>query len=65
MSKEIEDVKGVKSVLGVDGMLGSAIPRNMLPNELNDSMRSDKHQMILVNSKYRVSTDEVNNQIPK
>ena len=63
MSKEIEDVKGVKSVLGVDGMLGSAIPRNMLPNELNDSMRSDKHQMILVNSKYRVSTDEVNNQI--
>lgn len=63
MSKEIEDVKGVKSVLGVDGMLGSAIPRSMLPNELNDSMRSDKHQMILVNSKYRVSTDEVNNQI--
>lgn len=34
MSEEIKDVKGVKSVLGVDGMLGSAIPRNMLPNEL-------------------------------
>lgn len=63
MSDEIKDVKGVKSVLGVDGMLGSAIPRNMLPDELNTSMRSDKHQMILVNSKYRISTDEVNRQV--
>ena len=63
MSEEIKDVKGVKSVLGVDGMLGSAIPRNMLPDELNTSMRSDKHQMILVNSKYRISTDEVNRQV--
>lgn len=63
MSEEIKDVKGVKSVLGVDGMLGSAIPRNMLPDELNNSMRSDKHQMILVNSKYRISTDAVNRQV--
>ena len=63
MSEEIKDVKGVKSVLDVDGMLGSAIPRNMLPDELNTSMRSDKHQMILVNSKYRISTDEVNRQV--
>ena len=63
MSEEIKDVKGVKSVLGVDGMMGSAIPRNMLPDELNNSMRSDKHQMILVNSKYRISTDKVNRQV--
>lgn len=63
MSEEIKEVKGVKSVLGVDGMLGSAIPRNMLPDELNTSMRSDKHQMILVNSKYRISTDAVNRQV--
>ena len=63
MSEEIKDVKGVKSVLGVDGMLGSAIPRNMLPDELNNSMRSDKQQMILVNSKYRISTDKVNRQV--
>lgn len=63
MSDEIKGVKGVKSVLGVDGMMGSAIPRNMLPDELNSSMRSDKHQMILVNSKYRISTDEVNRQV--
>lgn len=63
MSEEIKDVKGVKSVLDVDGMLGSAIPRNMLPDELNTSLRSDKHQMILVNSKYRISTDAVNRQV--
>ena len=65
MSEEIKDVKGVKSVLSVDGMMGSAIPRNMLPDELNSSLRSDKHQMMLVNSKYRISTDEVNRQVTK
>lgn len=65
MSEEIENVKGVTSVLGEDRLLGSAIPRNMLPSELSTAMRSDKHQMILVNSKYRVSTDEVNQQVNK
>ena len=65
MSEEIKDVKGVKSVLSVDGMMGSAIPRNMLPDELTSSLRSDKHQMILVTSKYRISTDEVNRQVTK
>lgn len=63
MSEEIENLKGVKSVLGEDRLLGTAIPRNMLPTELSTAMRSDKHQMILVNSKYRVSTDEVNQQV--
>lgn len=63
MSEEIENVKGVTNVLGEDRLLGSAIPRNVLPTEISTALRSDKHQMILVNSKYRVSTDEVNKQV--
>ena len=63
MSNEIKDLDGVASVLSLDSVLGSAIPRNILPTELTDSLTSSEHQLILVNSKYRVSTDEVNKQI--
>ncbi len=63
MSNEIKDLDGVTSVLGLDSVLGSSIPKDILPSEVTDSLVSEDHQLILVNSKYRVSTDEVNNQI--
>jgi uncharacterized protein len=63
MSNEIKDLDGVTSVLGLDSVLGSSIPKDILPSEVTDSLVSENHQLILVNSEYRVSTDEVNNQI--
>jgi uncharacterized protein len=65
LANEIKDVKGVTSVLSTDSVLGSSIPKNILPSELSSSLISSKHQLILVNSKYRVSSDAVNNQIDK
>lgn len=65
MSDEIKDLKGVASVLGVDSVLGDAIPKSMIPTELKSSLVSSKHQMILVNSEYRVSSSAVNKQIGK
>ena len=63
MCKEIEEVDGVKSVLGIDALLGTAIPRNMLPDQVGEALIGDQHQMILVNCAYRVSTEECNDQI--
>jgi len=63
MSDEIKKVDGINSVIGIDSLIGSAIPREILPNEANEAFISDKHQIILLNSEYRVSTDECNNQI--
>ena len=65
MCKEIEEVDGVKSVLGIDALLGTAIPRNMLPDQVSEALIGDQHQMILVNCAYRVSTEECNNQIDR
>lgn len=65
MCKEIEEVDGVKSVLGIDALLGTAIPRNMLPDQVGEALIGDQHQMILVNCAYRVSTEECNNQIDR
>ena len=63
MCKEVGDVKGVKHVLGVDAFLDPSVPRDFLPNKITDTLISDKHQLILVNSEYNVSTDECNEQI--
>ena len=63
MCKEIEKLDGIKSVLGIDALLGTAIPRNMLPDQIREALIGDRHQMILVNSSYRVSSDECNDQI--
>ena len=65
MCKEIEELDGVKSVLGIDALLGTAIPRNMLPDQVGEALIGDQHQMILVNCAYRVSTEECNNQIDR
>ena len=63
MSEEIKQVDGVRSVLGMDALLGPSFPREALPDELSGALVSDNHQMILVNSSYKVSTDECNDQI--
>lgn len=63
MTKDIKKVSGVKNVLGADAFLGSALPKEILPNEVKGSLLSDKHQMIMVNSEYKVSTPECNSQI--
>ena len=63
MSSEMEDVDGVKWVLGLDTVKGSAIPDDMIPDDLKSSLKSENWQMMLIGSKYAVATDEVNNQV--
>ena len=65
MSEEIEKLPGVGAVLGVDALIGPDIPREFLPERVTEALMSDKHQLILVNSEYSVSTDECNDQIDK
>lgn len=63
MIKQIEAVDGVTNTLGLNSLLGSMIPENMLPEKITSVLKSDQYQLILINSAYKVSTDECNNQI--
>ena len=62
MLGEMSDVDGVKFALGLDSILGSAIPRDMIPEEFGDALKQGNWQLILVQSEYKVATDEVNEQ---
>lgn len=63
MTKEMEAVPGIKYVLGLESVLGSKVPIEILPESITEVLRSDKWELMLVNSEYKVATDEVNNQI--
>jgi predicted RND superfamily exporter protein len=63
MLSEIESVDGVSYALGVNSVLDPAIPEDVVPQEVLSQLKSGKYQLILINSAYTVSTDEVNHQI--
>ena len=63
MLKKIENVDGVKWALGLDKLVGPGIPSDMLPESVTSMLKNDKYQMVMVNSEYKVASDEVNRQI--
>ncbi len=63
MTEEMRQTNGVISVYGIDGLLGVDIPESILPPETLSLVKGDRYQLMLINSAYVVSSDEVNNQI--
>lgn len=63
MLKEIEDVDGVKWALGLDSLIGPAVPASMIPESITELLKNDNYQMVLINSIYKVASDEVNQQV--
>ena len=63
MMKEMEQVDGVKYVLGLESVIGSRIPEEILPESITSILKNDKWELLLINSEYKVASDAVNNQI--
>lgn len=62
MCQEMKKVAGVKSVLGVDSLIGPAFSREMIPDELLSDIKSENYQLLMITSEYAVASDEVNEQ---
>lgn len=63
MIKEMEQVDGVKYVLGLESVIGSRVPEEILPDSIKSIIKSDKWELMLINSEYKVASDNVNGQI--
>lgn len=63
MAKDMEKVPGVKYVLGLESVLGAEVPEELLPEELVSTLKSGRSELLLVNSEYKVASDEVDRQI--
>ena len=65
MTDEIKSVAGVNFALGLDTILGPAIPQQMLPEGLTKHLENDHYKILLVGSEYQVASDEMNPQCTK
>ena len=63
MQDEMEQVDGVRYVLSLQSLLGSRVPAEVLPDSVRNIVESDKWQLWLISSEYRVASDAVNEQI--
>lgn len=62
MMDEMEDVKGVKAVLGLEKIVDPSIPQDFIPQEILDTLESEEYELVLITSEYAVASDEVNVQ---
>lgn len=63
MEQEIEDVDGITNVVAMNEFLGSAIPADMIPDDIRNICIKDGYQLMMVNTSYATATDEENAQI--
>ena len=63
MTGEMRQVDGVKSVIGIDSLLGAGIPESIIPKDVLSLVKGERYQLMLINSAYVISSDEVNAQI--
>ena len=62
MTEEMEQVDGVKNVIGLSALTEGEIPLELLPERITDMLVNENYEMMLVNSEYKVASDEVNHQ---
>ena len=63
LSKELENLEGIDMVLTPGKIESLGIPDSFIPDKLKKVYKTDKYQLIIVNSTYDVASDELNNQI--
>jgi predicted RND superfamily exporter protein len=60
---KIKDMKGIDLVLAPGEVETLGIPEEILPEKLTKMYKTDKYQMIILNSTYEVASDKLNNQL--
>ena len=63
MLSEMKNIDGISFALGMDTLVGSAIPQDVIPDSIKSMLKSDDWQLMLIGSEYKTASDEVNNQI--
>ena len=65
MLDEIESLDGIEWTLSLSRLEKEGIPKSILPNDLIQKVETEKYKLIIINSKYQMATNELNNQISK
>lgn len=63
MIKDMEEVDGVKEILGLETIIGPAFPESMIPKDIKEILESEHYELMLITNEYLTASDEVNAQI--
>lgn len=63
MSQELQQIDGIKSVLGLEILLGNRMPAEVLPEELTSLLESEHYKMLLAVSEHHTATPEMTAEI--
>ena len=64
MLDKIESLDGIEWTLSYSKISKEVnIQKEMLPEDITSIFESDKYQMVIINSKYEIATNELNSQI--
>lgn len=63
MIKELEEVKGVTSVIGLEKIVGVRVPESFIPEELLKKIKNGGYEEIMLNSEYKAASEEVTIQL--
>lgn len=63
MLEQVEEVDGVEWTLGINSLIGPAVPDSMIPEDIKEMLRSDKYELSFVCSEYKSASPEVNSQV--
>ena len=65
MLNKIEEVDGIEWTLSYSKIAGHSLPEEMLPDDIKSVFENDKYKLVIINSKYEMATDELNEQVDK
>lgn len=63
MLDKIEKLDGMEWTLSFSKISKLGIPKDALPDDILNIFKSDKYEMVILNSKYEMATDELNTQV--
>ena len=63
MLDEIDNVEGIDWSLSLSKLSKAGIPTEMLPEDFTKKIKNEKYQLVVINSKYEMATNELNKQI--
>jgi predicted RND superfamily exporter protein len=63
MLDQMKKVDGVKNVFGLESVIDPTVPDELIPDSVKDILKSNHWELLLINTEYKVATDQCNAQI--